>query len=237
MKEKEYFKESTEKNLPLRCPILNYCSRRAWTIYLFSEYSKYDSRLNMVQALQKDGAILDDFEEKEIMVQGEPPSIIRGNNHYYFSNACPEVNLFEDSHTLMSGCACTHGGYDKYRKGNKNKANRTGHFSKCAEFNKYLFDNNKIGRSRRPSRKSIPYKIKALLQKEIKSSCPFCNSSEVDHFQIHHINENTADNSQKNLLMMCPTCHSKITKGDIKQQQVLECKQKIIKTQINKNKT
>tara|TARA_B100000678_G_scaffold286979_1_gene292676 strand:- start:1509 stop:2198 length:690 start_codon:yes stop_codon:yes gene_type:complete len=227
MQEDEYYKKSSERNLPLRCPILNYCGRRAWTIYLFSEYSKYDPSLNMLQALQKDGTLPDDYEEKEITVQGEPPSIIRGNDHYYFSHACPEVNLFGGWHALMSGHACTHGSYDKYYKQEKNKIHKTGHFSECAEFNKYSFDNNKLIRKKRSNRKTIPYKTKALLQKEINSTCPFCESLDVDHFQIHHIDENLENNSKDNLLMLCPTCHSKITKGDITMDQVKNCKTKL----------
>jgi hypothetical protein len=35
MDEKEYYKISEQKRLPLRCPILNYCTRRADTIYIF----------------------------------------------------------------------------------------------------------------------------------------------------------------------------------------------------------
>lgn len=64
-------------------------------------------------------------------------------------------------------------------------------------------------------RKAVPAKVKALLQKEIASSCPFCGNDDVDHFQIHHIDENPINNEYGNLLMVCPNCHSKITKGDI----------------------
>jgi hypothetical protein len=69
-------------------------------------------------------------------------------------------------------------------------------------------------------RKMIPQKIKMLLQQEIKSSCPFCSSSDVDHFQFHHIDENPQNDNPKNLLMLCPTCHSKISKGDISRSEV-----------------
>ena len=72
MEESEYYKISKENDLPLRCPILNYCSRRAWTIYLFSEYSKYDPSLNMVQALQKAGEIPNDFEENQFFDSKSP---------------------------------------------------------------------------------------------------------------------------------------------------------------------
>lgn len=64
-------------------------------------------------------------------------------------------------------------------------------------------------------RKAIPAKIRALLQQEIGSACPFCPSKEVDHFHIHHIDENPGNGEFGNLLMMCTTCHSKVTKGDI----------------------
>jgi len=69
------------------------------------------------------------------------------------------------------------------------------------------------------SRSRIPQetKIRSLLQKEIGSICPFCDNDDVGHFQIHHIDENPSNNEVENLILVCPTCHSKITKGDIRQ--------------------
>src|SRR5215467_13198918 len=64
-------------------------------------------------------------------------------------------------------------------------------------------------------RKAISTKTRALLQREIASSCPFCASDDVDHFQVHHIDENPTNNEINNLVLLCPLCHSKITKGDI----------------------
>lgn len=71
-------------------------------------------------------------------------------------------------------------------------------------------------------RKRIPQenKIRALLQQEINSVCPFCNNTDVGHFQIHHIDDNPSNNEFGNLLLLCPTCHSKITKGDIMKEEV-----------------
>lgn len=231
MKESEYYQISKENDLPLRCPILNYCSRRAWTIYLFSEYYKHDSNSNMVQTLQKAGEIPKDFEENQILVQGESPSIIKGNDHYYFSDVCPEVNLFDGMNAMMSGKACSKGDYDIYFKGEKNRVLKSQHFSECAEFNKYMFDNDKIGKRRKNlnRRKSIPYKTKALLQKEINSKCPFCLNQDVDHFQVHHIDENPENNKYDNLIMICPNCHSKITKGDIFEETVMNRKKELNK--------
>lgn len=67
-------------------------------------------------------------------------------------------------------------------------------------------------------------KIRAELQKEINSLCPFCISTEVGHFQIHHIDDNPSNNEILNLILVCPTCHSKITKGDYSPMEVLQKK-------------
>ena len=66
-------------------------------------------------------------------------------------------------------------------------------------------------------RKNIPQLVKkrSILQKEVESKCPICDSNDVEHFQIHHIDENPSNNDLSNLILICPTCHSKITKGDL----------------------
>src|SRR5690606_25423579 len=68
-------------------------------------------------------------------------------------------------------------------------------------------------------------KVRAILQQEINSKCPFCSSTDVGHFEIHHIDENPNNNKVDNLLLLCPTCHSKITKKDILIDEVLKVKQ------------
>lgn len=76
-------------------------------------------------------------------------------------------------------------------------------------------------------RKAIPQekKVRAILQKEINSQCPFCRNEDVGHFEIHHIDKDPSNNEIKNLLLLCPTCHSKITKGNISLQEVTSKKQ------------
>lgn len=80
------------------------------------------------------------------------------------------------------------------------------------------------------TRKPIPYKTKSILQKEIGSVCPFCENKDVEHFEIHHIDENPENNELSNLIMLCPTCHSKITKSDITKAEVVKMKLKISST-------
>ncbi len=77
------------------------------------------------------------------------------------------------------------------------------------------------------NRKPIPQKIKTVLQKEIGSVCPFCQSKDVDHFEFHHIDEHPENNQITNLLMLCPTCHSKITKDDISYEEVIKTKRRV----------
>lgn len=85
---------------------------------------------------------------------------------------------------------------------------------------------HKMDSTLRKNRKKIPKenKIRAELQKEIGSKCPFCSNEDVGHFEIHHINNNPGENDIANLILVCPTCHSKITKGDITPEKVKEVK-------------
>jgi hypothetical protein len=92
----------------------------------------------------------------------------------------------------------------------------------------FLTSNNRSKQiSSKKRRPAIPYKTKTLLQKEVNSKCPFCPNDDVDHFQIHHIDENPENNKFENLIMVCPNCHSKITKGDITSNAVIILKREL----------
>jgi len=75
-------------------------------------------------------------------------------------------------------------------------------------------------------RPAIPQlaKVRATLQKEVNSVCPLCSNEDVGHFQIHHIDENPSNNDHSNLILVCPTCHSKITKNEVSIEHVREIK-------------
>lgn len=83
-------------------------------------------------------------------------------------------------------------------------------------------------------RVQVPQKIRATLQQEIDSECPFCTSREVGHFEVHHVDENPENNDPSNLLMVCRMCHSKITKGDISQTETLGVKRTLLKYRSTK---
>ncbi|MFC0521259.1 HNH endonuclease signature motif containing protein [Mesonia maritima] len=61
----------------------------------------------------------------------------------------------------------------------------------------------------------------------MNSKCPFCTNEDVGHFEIHHIDEDPSNNIKSNLLLLCPTCHSKITKGDITTEKVKKLKENL----------
>jgi HNH endonuclease len=76
------------------------------------------------------------------------------------------------------------------------------------------------------NRRRIPQEamVRSMLQQEVGSQCPLCPNADVGHFEIHHIDEDPSNNDKSNLLLLCRTCHSKITKGVIKHEQVRHAK-------------
>ncbi|WP_443936841.1 HNH endonuclease signature motif containing protein [Pedobacter sp. MW01-1-1] len=228
MDKKEYFELSTSLKVTPRCPILNLCQRRAMTIYFFS-YSDLKKGSNFEIVLGNAGELSSEYAKNKIEVQGESPTIIKGGTSMYFSNMCPEICLFESAHSPMGfSSACTSGDWDKYRTNNQNRIIEEGHFTQCPEYSRYTFDKKRKIEKKRTAIPNIS-KVRAELQQEINSSCPFCNGKAVGHFQIHHIDEDPTNHKFENLLLLCPTCHSKITKGDITSQEVFDMKSKIAK--------
>jgi len=78
-------------------------------------------------------------------------------------------------------------------------------------------------------KKSIPSKTKKLIFQEAESHCPFCDQSNVDVLEIHHIVEQAEGGSHdpQNLILACSNCHSRITSGSISLDEVLAMKSKL----------
>ncbi|MFN8283351.1 MAG: hypothetical protein U0U67_09065 [Chitinophagales bacterium] len=142
MNKEKYYEISKSENLPKRCPILNYCMRRAYTMYMFSEFNKNSRELNVVKALQNEGYLPSDFEEKKIGLQGEDTFYQNGSDSSSFNNMCPEVSLFDTEHALIyaRGLATVSGNWDKERVKDKFQSTENKHFSECAEFSKYHYE-------------------------------------------------------------------------------------------------
>src|SRR5215471_14005087 len=65
------------------------------------------------------------------------------------------------------------------------------------------------------ARRKVPSMLSKTVFQEAASCCAFCNQTEVAALEIHHIDDNPANNVLANLLLVCSTCHSKITHGVI----------------------
>lgn len=171
--------------------------------------------------------ILNENENISKMLQvGEPVTYIGGRNNFYITNACPEFFLHEHEHKLFGmGNLATHQfTYDKDYLGSKFRPGESRHYTECPEYSLSSF--------KKPAtkiRKKISPKIKAELQKEISSKCPFCPNEDVGHFQIHHIDQNPENNDIGNLLMLCANCHSKVTKEDTSEAEVIAMKNSVSK--------
>lgn len=221
MNKEEYFKISIARKAPMRCPILDYCMRRANTIYIFSDMKSISRGRDIVDTVVGEGLFPEDFRDKMIDISGELPDLLNAPEHGSFNNMCPEVSLFDSGNSLgvANGKAYSSCSWDYETKEKGIKSFESKHFTECAEYSKQKH----VSRVKK-SRKTISNKIRARLQKEISSHCPFCNNSDVEHFQIHHIDEQPNNNELENLIMLCPTCHSKITKGDITMEVVINIK-------------
>lgn len=68
-------------------------------------------------------------------------------------------------------------------------------------------------------RKPLSNKMRARLQKEINSKCPFCEDEDVEYFEAHHIDEDPSNTVLSNMLLLCRKCHSKVGERIITKQQ------------------
>lgn len=94
----EYYKISRDSGQPNRCPILDYCQRRAYTIFFYNQFDeKYKS---LSEAIKNEKFLVPDYMDKEIKFNGEAPIWSNGNSYGYFENMCPEVNLFDSENAL-----------------------------------------------------------------------------------------------------------------------------------------
>ena len=117
-----YFARSASQNLPNRCPILDRCERRFWTLEIASNCK---------------GELADFGHQRTPLVKsvGEDAYLSGGNNNFIVGGVCPEVALFEPNHFFvgLSGVATRRGQYDKMMEP-KYEVLETGHFSECAEY-------------------------------------------------------------------------------------------------------
>ncbi len=83
--------------------------------------------------------------------------------------------------------------------------------------------------------RKLPSMVQKLVFQEAASCCAFCNQSAVTALEIHHIDQDPTNNAIENLILVCSTCHSKITHGEISDTDVIVQK-RIIQSQAQANK-
>lgn len=76
---------------------------------------------------------------------------------------------------------------------------------------------------------AIPAKVQKLVYQEASSCCAFCDEADIHCLEIHHIiprAEGGTDNAE-NLILVCGSCHSLITYGQIAKEEIMETKRAI----------
>jgi len=211
MNQKEYFNKSEQKKLPARCPILDYCTRRAYSLYFLGGFTGGQNR-NIVEILHRDNILKPDFNENAIEFSGEPPEFIDGKSFKAYSNLCPEVNLFDSfAFPQAKGTSSISGEWDDLRKIKfKNKENR--HYSECAEFSKYHYEKRQIKKTPNKRRIGISQKLRFEIFQRDKFTCQYCKKSKDEDnikLEIDHIIPISAGGTDDyhNLTTSCKKCN------------------------------
>lgn len=210
--ELKYFEISNQAKIPSRCPILNYCARRAYTIYFYSGYSELARGRNAFETLKDAGEIPADFEKRMIHTQGESVTWSKSENLMYYHNTCPEVNLFDSENALpfASNTASISGSWDNFRNKEKFKPGMYRHYSQCAEYCSQVFEKTtlKKGRKRSPISPTLRFEI---FQRD-NFTCQYCGRSKehkavlvVDHIVPY---SDGGKDEYSNLITSCQECNS-----------------------------
>ena len=77
------------------------------------------------------------------------------------------------------------------------------------------------------TRARLPSLTQKQLFQEAASRCVFCRERDVSALQIHHIDSNRANDAFENLIVVCATCHAKITAGGIPESEVRQRKRQL----------
>jgi len=76
-------------------------------------------------------------------------------------------------------------------------------------------------------RKGVPTLTQKRLLQESQSRCSFCDQTDVATFEYHHLDEDPLNNDFRNLIVVCSSCHTRITRGIISTAEVLTKKREL----------
>lgn len=137
----DYYKISAKEGLPKRCPILKKCCKAVWTRYILG-YDIVGAKLSFEDFLSAEGQYWEpDKMIKEVeQMRWIEPDKYGGSVFFYAENICPEVTLFEERY-LPRGIVASACGEVRYYHESKRSEVTPKHYSECAEFSKYYFEN------------------------------------------------------------------------------------------------
>jgi len=227
--EDEYYEISRKDKLPKRCPILNICERRLWTLYFFNDYfdEEYkrkhrieevikpeDRELKIVELLKNKSLISQTYEKDKIEVRGKPNGISKGKIGVGFSGMCPEIALFEEhqyQHDIPRISAI--GGRFSHNS-EDGEGYYCGHFSECPEFAYYHYHYEGKSTKKRQSknRVGISKKLRFEIYQRDNFTCQYCGKTKDDGVKLeidHKIPVSKGGKTDyNNLITSCHDCNS-----------------------------
>lgn len=137
----DYYKISAKEGLPKRCPILKKCCKAVRTRYILG-YDVVGAKLSFKDFLSSEGQY---WEPDKMIKEVEQPRWVEpdkygGSVFFYAENICPEVPLFEERY-LPRGIVASACGEVSYYYESKRSEVIPKHYSECAEFSQYYFEN------------------------------------------------------------------------------------------------
>lgn len=138
----DYYKISAKEGLPKRCPILGKCIKAVWTRYVLGfkvvgDDITFDAFLSFEGQYWEPEKMIKQIDQMEWSEPNKSGDIV----FFFASNICPEVTLFEEKYLprgLYHPSAC---GDVSYYYESKRSEVISKHYSECAEFSQYYFEN------------------------------------------------------------------------------------------------
>ncbi len=201
----EYQERSRKLRVPQRCPLVGYCQRWAWTVYFYSNTHLPNPPDDIADVLRRAGDLPVDYNEKKVMLEVESPEIARGDDFEWAHNLCPEVPLFDRSHTPahVPNEAVTDFSWVK-EDGMEYVEHK--HFSECLEF---IRDTE---RTPKLPRRSLSAKLRFQILKRDNFTCTYCGKSREHDGVVLHVDHKTSlkdggTDDPGNLVTSCNTCN------------------------------
>jgi 5-methylcytosine-specific restriction endonuclease McrA len=222
MDKEKYIAKSKKQDLPPRCPLIKNCERWAWTIYFYNFFDSefyLGKELDAFDKLREYSLIDDNFEKNCQCIKSEHPEFLRNRDRISWRNMCPEINLFDETHSLnvAFGTNNISGEYDDLRDNKKLKLFTYRHYTDCLEFSDFLFEHldkkkiSKYYRVKGKRRTPISKKLRFEIFIRDNYTCQYCNRTlsdgiklEIDH--VLPISEGGTDDYE-NLITACQDCN------------------------------